>query len=141
MLKIKKIEHAIRDCSFVLYFENGHQMRVEVEGDCCSSSYFTEGALDELGSIKPGEILTGIEELESGIPEEKNGGTYTKYYFLKIQTDKQTLNLDWRNDSNGYYSGFVNFFYNGPESDLTQEMKDNYRMRLIGPDGKIKKYD
>lgn len=126
MLKIEKVE--IANDHIVSFVTDKGVLKVELEGDCCSRSYFTDASIDEIREIEPGEMISFIEESYSG---SKNDGEI-KYYFLHIKTDKRTLALDWRNESNGYYAGSVNFYWNGPKGAVDKAVgRSGFLSRLI----------
>lgn len=96
----------------VIHFENGMKLTIELEGDCCSHSYFSDDSFREARGLI-GERLVSIEETdnlnpkfehEAGNPDECD---VIRWSGIKIRTDKQETVLDWRNDSNGYYSGWI----------------------------------
>lgn len=86
-----------------LFFTDGSSLRLTLDADCCSYSYFTEDALEEAKHLA-GEIRA-IEDRFN----EEDGTHENKYYFLTFVTSKGHVTLDWRNESNGYYGGSVVF--------------------------------
>jgi len=96
---------------------DGHEVRVELEGDCCSSSFFDDYSLIDARGLM-GEQLKGIEDTGRAEPENdpyKGGCDVIEYHALVVRTDKQSITIDWRNDSNGYYSGTARIFFDGEE--------------------------
>lgn len=94
----------------VLTFTDKSVLTIDLEGDCCSSSYFTEDASKDVMDLVGAKIING--ELESS--DGKHGPYATtedfgevSWHFLKFNTDKGDVTLDWRNDSNGYYDGWI----------------------------------
>lgn len=86
---------------------DGRNIRIFLDADCCSSSYFEDFSSAELQGLV-GEILTKIEHVESrmnDIDDDANGSTVIRYHGLKLTTNKQEIVVDWRNESNGYYDG------------------------------------
>jgi hypothetical protein len=78
-----------------------------LEADCCSTSYFTPESLADLKGLV-GATLIELEEVQEkywGHKYTNTDDTRTRYHALLIKTDKQSLTVDWRNDSNGYYDG------------------------------------
>lgn len=79
-------------------------------GDCCSRSYFPEASLTDLRELK-GEKLAMLEEVESarpdGVQPDEECGEDVRWHALKITTNKSSRTIDWRNDSNGYYDGWL----------------------------------
>lgn len=106
---------------FVLRFQDGEQVRYGVEGDCCSVSwveYLTIPAGID------GQVITGVEELEMEgeptpcvncreryRPDEDNAPACNHDVLQVYQTHFHTpvgdIILEYRNDSNGYYGGYL----------------------------------
>ena len=76
---------------------------IRAEGDCCSSSWFE--SIDD-----PDALLGLVQEVEE-IPMphlgDQPGREVMEYYGLKIITEKGRSVIDYRNDSNGYYGGYL----------------------------------
>lgn len=105
--------------SLRLVSTDGHEVRVELKGDCCSRSFFDNYSLIDARGLM-GERLVDIEDVDRAVdrtaPESdpyKDGCDVIEYHALIIRTDKQSITVDWRNDSNGYYSGTAHIFFNG----------------------------
>jgi hypothetical protein len=73
------------------------------EGDCCSNS-FIESIDDE--SIFNDAVLESVE-VESGEAKEIDTFDVHKCTFYKFKTDKGYATLSFRNESNGYYDGYL----------------------------------
>lgn len=79
-----------------------------VYGDCCSQSWIE--SLDT-----PANLIGTVQSVEDlDMPNLGNVGTkhhpdvdQIRYYGLKIVTDKGHCVIDYRNDSNGYYGGWI----------------------------------
>lgn len=82
------------------------------EADCCSSSWI-EGVYEESSLI--GHTITKVEDIDAEMPggPEQPGGEdsyeYFKYYGLAIYTEAGRFVIDYRNSSNGYYGGWIEF--------------------------------
>lgn len=85
------------------------RVHLRVYGDCCSHSWIESIDAPE---VLEGEIL-GVEEIpmpdlgrQSSLhhPEAVD---CVKYYGLKITTRRGRCVIDYRNDSNGYYGGWM----------------------------------
>lgn len=77
------------------------------EGDCCSHSWFEHIAnVDEL-------LLQEVLSVESWAPVPKEGDTpeseSQQPYGYRLKTKAGSCDIDMRNESNGYYGGWVNF--------------------------------
>ena len=88
----------------VLVFDNGQRVSADLHGDCCSSSSFTDAKqFDEL----VGARIRSVEEREGGEVGRGEWDDVRKSHFLVFVTDKGHVTIDWHNDSNGYYDGWV----------------------------------
>lgn len=75
-------------------------------GECCSSSWIEH--FEGIQSLM-GEIISAIEEIdlsERPDPTPENHDCL-RIYGYKFTTDKGHAVLDFRNDSNGYYGGYI----------------------------------
>jgi hypothetical protein len=92
-----------------LVLDNGQVLQIDLEGDCCSSSYFAD--VKQFDELK-GATIQSIEERDEASstplakPEDDNDSSVS-WHFLVFTTDKGHVTIDWRNDSNGYYDGTV----------------------------------
>ena len=95
---------------------DGSRRVYTTEGDCCSQSWVEH--LTVPPDIK-GATITGIEELEEygrdATPEEtaksdaerEYGVDVLRIYQTAIVTDRGEVVIEYRNDSNGYYGGWL----------------------------------
>lgn len=76
-------------------------------GDCCSQSWFEHisgvknvigGQITEEANLELVDCLKRVENDEFDVD---------KYYSTVIKTDKGALELEYRNNSNGYYGGWL----------------------------------
>ncbi|MDE2425647.1 MAG: hypothetical protein KGO96_07050 [Elusimicrobia bacterium] len=89
-----------------LIMDDSTNILVVLDGDCCSGSYFEDkNQFDELIGSKITEVLE-----EEDRTEDNGAWERIIWSFLKFTTDKGHVTIDWRNESNGYYSGWVKFF-------------------------------
>ena len=86
----------------------GDPVVLEVEGECCSDSWIESIDDDQalLGTV------TDVEHIEmpdspDRPPHPEDEYTYRAYYGLKITTNRGRCVIDYRNDSNGYYGGWI----------------------------------
>lgn len=92
-----------------LYLDSGKAVGIGLEGDCCSSSYFTPEGFAAFEELR-GSTILGVEE-RSGETETAPGGDDTRaWHFLVFETSRGHVTIDWHNDSNGYYDGYIVFF-------------------------------
>jgi hypothetical protein len=74
-------------------------------GDCCSRSWFEHiGGLDAL----IGHTIHAVDAREMPpLKEEENPDTFVQYYGWRFTTWRGYADLEMRNESNGYYGGWV----------------------------------
>jgi hypothetical protein len=99
---------AASDAPVALVFEDGRKLILALDGDCCSSSYYSDPEqFDELIGTTIQEIEEVSGKSHEGLPDNDGLDSCTLWSFLKFTTNKGHVTIDWRNDSNGYYSGSV----------------------------------
>lgn len=106
---IQKIRLNENDTLMVFNTSIGERIAFQTEGDCCSSSWFSHiSGLDTLIGNRINEVFPRNEFTEEEQAKAEAEGSYeslTLYGFLLI-TDKGTCDVEFRNDSNGYYGGW-----------------------------------
>lgn len=101
------------DETLVLHLQSGRTARLTTEGDCCSHSWI-EGIDDTsalLGKIQEVEEMDNVQ-----VDQEDEYGDLIQFYGLKITTDKGRCVIDYRNESNGYYGGYMDLQMKEPSS-------------------------
>lgn len=81
--------------------DGGETIIARADGDCCSRSWieYVETPENLLGTV------AAVEDLELGKPDEEKDGDVIQFYGCKISTERGSSTLDYRNASNGYYGG------------------------------------
>jgi hypothetical protein len=76
----------------------------KTDGDCCSNSWIENV---EVGILGFPALVIEVEDINmpEQIESENDDYAVTTFYGFKITTDKGTIFLDYRNESNGYYGG------------------------------------
>lgn len=104
-----KAVHFPDDTNLVLTMEDDTVARFVVEGGCCSSSYFYHQ-----DDFRPeGKILRAVRDLPmpyyNGDEDEKIGYTpeCIQLYGYSFEYDGGSTILEFRNSSNGWYSGWM----------------------------------
>ena len=83
--------------------------RFNLFGDCCSVSYFTDPK-NQFGELIGATILNVEERYNDIAPADPElNDDQVSWHFLVFTTNRGHITVDWRNDSNGYYDGWVNF--------------------------------
>ncbi len=78
----------------------------ETEGDCCSTSWVE--AIDPPTRGFPAKVLS-VGDVPMPDWGDMEGKDCVKYYGFKITTDRGDILIDYRNDSNGYYGGSLDW--------------------------------
>jgi hypothetical protein len=105
----KKVKHiAFTPAELYVVLADGTDLVYEAYGDCCSSSYIED--IDDQDVLQDCTVLD-IEVVEGreSIDTDEDGyeGTTHKWTFYKFTTNKGRATLSFRNDSNGYYNGYL----------------------------------
>lgn len=103
------------DKKAILFITDSGEIIARADGDCCSSTWIEHVELPALGFPCYVVAADDVDMPDLGQPDE-----YGKiaYYGFKIDTDKGTILLDYRNESNGHYGGNLSwppddYFYGG----------------------------
>lgn len=95
-------------------------------GDCCSTSWIEHiSGVDFLLDAVIKQI-----DIESEILEKLDEGGITEATFYKITTDKGSATIEFRNSSNGYYSGSLEPFKEYPP----RKTKEHYTLSRVEKD-------
>jgi hypothetical protein len=97
--------------------KDGYSLTVEVEGtnnpivaecyaECCSNTWIENVELPALGF--PAKVLS-VEDLDLPVPDYGDKYEYLQVYGFKINTDRGEIVIDFRNESNGYYGGSLDW--------------------------------
>ena len=96
----------------VFLAENKYSIRFDFDGgsiiaytygDCCSCTWIEDV---ESPSHALGGIVQSVEDIDMPEkPYDKTEHDFLAFYGCKITTDKGSFVIDYRNSSNGYYSG------------------------------------
>lgn len=109
--------------------EGGGRLMATVDGDCCSTSWVEAVELPALGFPFTISNVVNLELNKEGQWDENEMG-FIQFYGAKIRTDKGDMVIDYRNESNGYYGGDINWpgegYYENVSPDQYQwgELKD-----------------
>lgn len=110
-LKGKRIQSFILDDGreAITFQTDAGAVRLETDGDCCSQTWIE--SLDDPDAL----LGTVISAAQIEMPDLGNVPTphheyadVVEYYGLKITTERGRCVIDYRNDSNGYYGGWLN---------------------------------
>lgn len=105
--KLKSVELDKTRGRVTFNFQDGSEQAFEVEGDCCSHSW-----IEHLESIPDvdGATLLAVEDgdaVEEKNPEVLKNHDCLAVYQTNFRTDRGVIALEYRNDSNGYYGGYL----------------------------------
>lgn len=101
-------------------FQDGTRARFQVEGDCCSHSWIEELTVPEsVNGLTLIEVQDYRQDQQWLEPEE-----YTlrqSYKTVFRLSNGETITLEYRNDSNGYYGGYLVRINDAGERDYGDE--------------------
>lgn len=100
----KKIEQTlINDFKDDMYWKvDGQWYILKAYGDCCSRSWYEH--CDNASALQNATLLE-FEEVHLGGSDHEDY-TYLRTDIFKFKTDKGHCTIEFRNESNGYYSGW-----------------------------------
>lgn len=99
---IDKVEHDGE--RLWLRLSDGRTATFEVEGDCCSRSW-----IDNVNSLSDGGA-TFLEYVDGGhTGSENQDDGLLQFYKSTIRTSKGDIDIEYRNESNGYYGGSLEY--------------------------------
>lgn len=105
------------DQKAILFNTNKGDIIARADGDCCSSTWIEHVELPAMGF--PATVLNvHTLDMPDLTPNDQDDTDVIQYYGCKISTDKGDIIIDYRNSSNGYYGGNLNwpddhYFYGG----------------------------
>jgi hypothetical protein len=76
---------------------------LEPYGDCCSHSYIE--SINDIDDLKDCVIFDYYEESNDKEDDEDEYGNTVRYHFYKFKTSNGYVDVEMRNESNGYYDG------------------------------------
>lgn len=107
-----------------------HIFLYEVYGDCCSSTWIEHiTGIDFLLQGKISKIDNkniGQKWLEKNMHNDDNENLYRQYYMTTIYTHRGQCDIEYRNDSNGFYGGDlesknISYYSHLVFNDITQD--------------------
>jgi len=114
IIKVEKTE----DSEYLRFTtDDAKTMLAYAEGDCCSRSWVE--SFDEpshmLGTVTGAADLDHVQE-----SVDDAGDSYLQFYGFKITTGRGICVIDYRNKSNGYYGGSLEWDVGHTPSDKTK---------------------
>lgn len=101
------IKHIAIESDDTLYISTDRNVHVfNVQGDCCSHSYFYE--ISNVNQLIGGKVIK-IEQISMPDPGVDTEYECIQAYGYKIHTDKGYGLIVFRNSSNGYYGGWMEY--------------------------------
>lgn len=98
------------DCEIIFNLDDGKKLSIECAGDCCSMSWFEHMDLPSLpftiNKIKEIEGKPYTDEWYKAGRSDGYSYDHIQTYGLKMETSSGYVDIDMRNDSNGYYGGY-----------------------------------
>lgn len=103
--KIVDVKIAEDKLAMLFVCDNGEELVVRVDADCCSYTWIESVELPALGF--PFTVIACDDLDMNKEPLENEEYECLQFYGSKITTDKGDMVIDYRNDSNGYYGGDI----------------------------------
>ncbi len=91
------------DKESITFITDKGDITAQTYAECCSSTWIEDVELPALGFPA---LVIKVDDLEMPQTFQPENGCIDTYGF-KITTDKGEIVLDYRNESNGYYSGHL----------------------------------
>lgn len=85
--------------------KGGEEIIARTEGDCCSSTWIESIEMPEnmIGTVRE------ADDIDMNRASEKADYEIIQFYGFRIVTEKGIATLDYRNESNGYYGGSLDW--------------------------------
>ncbi len=97
------------DTDLILKFDDGTFVTMTASSDCCGDAWWNH--FDGVDCLLNAQVIS-VEEV-AGTPrtgeEEPMRQEAIEIHFLKITTNKGSVTIELRNESNRYYGGSVNY--------------------------------
>lgn len=103
--KIVDVKIAEDKLAMLFVCDNGEELVVRVDADCCSYTWIESVEMPALGF--PFTVIACDDLDMNKEPLENEEYECLQFYGAKIITDKGDMVIDYRNDSNGYYGGDI----------------------------------
>lgn len=95
--------HVASDKKAIRFDVEGHEPIVaRADGDCCSESWVE--SLDTPGLLIGGTVAA-VEDIDMPVSEQETEDGLIQFYGCRITTTRGACVIDYRNESNGYYGG------------------------------------
>lgn len=94
--------------SITFYTKERGAITAHAYGDCCSHTWVE--SVEHPARGYPAKVLD-VREVELPWPPVNRETDVLADYGLRVVTDKGDIDIDYRNDSNGYYGGSLDFPY------------------------------
>jgi len=105
--KIASVELSGDKEQFTIHFQEGPDVAFGVEGECCSKSWIEHLTVpDDIAGAKVVGINDGYGPDETD-PEVIENYECLQVYQTHFETTKGDIVLEYRNDSSGYYGGYL----------------------------------
>ena len=135
----KKILRIVRKGDYLGFVTDAGDFSYRTEGDCCSSSWFEH--FEGIGNLI-GHTVNAVEnvEIDKVFPEQiitRDGWTHSaqvddhgeeheclQLYGIKLATEHGTALIEFRNSSNGYYGGGIEYIGEGLPSGALDLFED-----------------
>ncbi len=97
------------DQSLLVFTTDHGDVAYETYGDCCSETWFAD--ITGVQALIGGAV-NSVEEVEMAeVQDGRSRQEYDSLYGVKLTTDKGHADIVYRNSSNGYYGGNINYLH------------------------------
>ena len=111
------------------YTENSGILGYRIMKDCCSESWIENITMPKDPEFWIDNKVLSIEDKR--LPSQtKKSGNVTKFYSCEIKTSLGSIEIEYRNESNGYY---------GAEIELIDQLPDEIKFKILTGDYPSKK--
>lgn len=120
----------VHDEENLLVFDtSGGQVAYATYGDCCSETWFADivGVKSLLGqAVRAAENIDVPDHLQD---DERSRQDYDQYMGVRLYTDVGSCDIIYRNSSNGYYGGDIEYVrdYSADVADFKHHVVQDWR--------------
>lgn len=116
-----------QDQSQIVFETNMGQITYDANGDCCSESWFADitGGLALLGATVDEVTEVERENEEAYLTDGRTRQQSDVVYGYKFKTTKGWADIWFRNSSNGYYGGWLEFDNSPIETEEMEEITND----------------
>ena len=108
LLGLTLLDVSFYEDSITFHTEEKGDIVASAYGECCSYSWVE--SVEHPARGYPAKVLS-VREVELPWPAVERDTDVLSDYGLRVTTTNGDIDIDYRNDSNGYYGGYLEFPY------------------------------